>query len=183
MTQVLKSSVLLAVALLVSAPAFAHTGSHQHEIEATATSILGRGLSSGASLTFGEDFDDMVIAVGAGYHYSLMDMIQVGTRSRVSIVGDAFDFQVLVGPTLNYNLGGGAADASNAIYLGAYGGLNHIDGGTTSTNDASFQFEIGKRFELAPGISWKPNFNVAFTTRDGDNLDFAIVPVAFSFFL
>src|SRR3712207_6242631 len=92
MKSVILASLMIATGLLsVSSARAAET--LMHEIEGNSRSALNFG--SGTDTDF---------AIGAGYSYTLMEMLQASTRMDFGISDANTTYRGLIGPTLNYAL-------------------------------------------------------------------------------
>jgi len=103
------------------------------------------------------------------YDYTLTNEIQVGARAYfLKPKGSEFVFGLA--PGITYNIGA----IPEAIFVGAH--LGYAKGGYWS-----FDVEAGKRFEIAPGVSWKPYVSYALAFKPSPSTwALRIVPVSLS---
>jgi hypothetical protein len=137
-----------------------------------------------------------------GFGWFLSDTIELTMKLALQVdantdtVPGGIILSTTVGPTFNFPASGGP---SNAYFVTLGAGINYeqinsltIPGTSYATNQISavglaYDIEIGKRFQLLPNFSWKPNISVGgFTGTDivndnaGANPAFKVVPLEFA---
>ncbi len=107
-----------------------------------------------------------IIAFGGGYNYRLIDLLQLGARIGVThkdiAAVSATTFYFLAGATLNFPTDW---KFENRFFGGMHIGLIHASIGAGSTTPFIFDFEMGKRFEIFPNLTYRPTFELIVPTN------------------
>lgn len=156
---------VLVLATFAMKPAFAadYTG---HE------ALFG---SNNNNAIFGISGSTMTWNMQVGYLRNVMPNLQVGITGNLGIDGTN-NWEALAWGYWNF-----ADNYADAIFFGIGAGVNEV--GTVSTSTISFKMaaEVGKRFELAHGLMYRPSVALTHLFATGATWDVAVNVVNFSY--
>lgn len=164
----MRLSVICVVLSLVVGSAFAAEGPIKHEIGGGTSMNLFIPTTTGSDISF---------VMSGFYNHAFTGMYQLGTDVTFATGGGNSILQAVVGPTFNFG-----AHLHDAFFVSTQAGLQYAKFGEASSTDFMYQGTVGKRFELANAIAWRPNVQVVGTTADGDRPTIVVQPIAFSLF-
>lgn len=137
--------------------------------------VQGNELLFGAnSLTVPFTIDPLSVTMTAnvGYQRALMPNIQVGLRGNMGIASTAQFWRA--NGWLVYNLDEKWTDS---VFIGVGFGLNS---GTAGFLDLDVAAEVGKRFEICHGLTWRPNLGMT-KVLNGAVINFSLNVVNLSY--
>lgn len=153
---------------IVNTPAY--SGGRNLEIASNqllSAGIIGGGINSGLSIptagsvTFGFAFD-VAFRIAPDWQISVPTTL---------IASSATIFALAVGPQYNF----GEYSRMNQFYAALRPGILIIGG----TSAFALNAVVGKRFEIIPGVSYRPNFGITFNAAAGE-ASFDLSPLAIS---
>ncbi|MBY0370650.1 hypothetical protein K2X33_08190 [bacterium] len=108
--------------------------------------------------------------MNVGYLRNVMPNLQVGLTGNLSVT-TATTFEAMAWGYWNF-----ADNYADAIFLGVGAGVKNA-----TTTDFKMAAEIGKRFELAHGLMWKPSVGVTHLFATAATWDVAVNVFNFSY--
>lgn len=158
-----------------SAPSSSYTysGSSGKFIEIASNQVLFGGLVGGGmnSTLYIPTSGTVLFGLSAEGNFNLSGPWQISVPLYL-LASSSTSFLLGAGPQYNF----GEGSRMNQFWVNFRPGL-YIQGG-----DASFLLNatVGKRFEILPGLAYRPNFGIMFDTNAGE-AGFSLSPFALSF--
>jgi hypothetical protein len=186
----MKTFNLLALALLVAMGSSAKAEEVHPSWEfsgGTGSAFTNSSISDSQSGMAGQSTRSFTINGEAAYFVA--PQVEVGVNLTIlafnASASTSSVFTAMVGPTYNF-----CEDVSNSFYAKAYIGLGEFYNGTLGPNfsKVSYEFAVGKRFEIIPHVTYKPEIAYIGTgsgtlVTDGDvpaTHNWAVIPFQFA---